>query len=89
MSDENIYIPKEEIDKGIAEVVAELESAVVEHGWFASRHEAWGVIAEEWGEVKAEIWADGPAIDLRKEAIQLAAMALELAVQFGKEGGHA
>ncbi len=51
-------------------------------GGYASFHEGWGVIAEEWVELKDELKksrADRDRVAIRDEAIQLAASALEVA----------
>ncbi len=75
------------IGRASDEVRNELASSIVtlKHGWFASRHEGWGVIAEEWKELQAVIMLNEGPERIWEEAIQLSAMALEMAVQFGDE----
>lgn len=56
---------------------AELRRAILKHGPMHSAHEGYAVILEELDELKAEIWKQAPDREqLRKEAIQVAAMAL-------------
>lgn len=61
------------------EVMGELYNATSKFGAFASAHEGFAIILEEIDELKAEIWKNQKIRDagaLRKEAIQVAAMAM-------------
>ena len=61
---------------------AETRRAVEEHGGFASFHEGYGVLQEEVEELWAEIKLNGASRSRRRvhdEAIQVAAMAIEIA----------
>jgi hypothetical protein len=65
----------------ITEVVAEFHNAAGKHPRFNSAHEGFAVILEEVDELKAEVWKrtrDREA--MRKEAVQVAAMALRFLV---------
>ena len=67
-----------------AAVAAELVRARSRHAPMHSAHEAYAVILEELDEVKAEVWSK--TIDcthLRKELIQLAAMAVRAVEDLG------
>lgn len=55
----------------------ELVNARSRFGQFKTMHEAWGVIEEEWMELKWAIMANDPK-EAAKEAIQVAAMACSL-----------
>lgn len=65
--------------QGLAEVLAELTKATSMFGPFASAHEGWAILREEvdelWDEVKKSPRKWDPAA-LRREAVQVAAMAL-------------
>lgn len=75
-----------------AEVVAELRNARINFGAMRGPHEALGVIYEEFDEFKDEVWAFNlnknrdtrPA--MRRELIQLAAMAMRAIVEVTDEG---
>lgn len=59
------------------EVADELDRATSKFGRFNSGHEGWAVIQEEVDELWAEVKANrGDASAARREAIQIAAMAL-------------
>lgn len=61
----------------ITEVVAEFHRAAGKHPRFNSAHEGFAVILEEVDELKAEVWKrDHDRDAMRKEAVQVAAMAL-------------
>ena len=71
-------------ERVIKEVRDEIERAFKKHGphRFASGHEGHGVILEELDELWDEIKADrGYAESARKEAIQVAAMAIRYAAE--------
>ncbi len=66
------------------DILSEVVKATSKHGMFNTKHEAWGVLDEEVNlELKLAILRDGTSEDIREEAIQVAAMALEIAYQFG------
>lgn len=70
----------------LAEVGAELERAQRRFGRFASAHEGIAVIREEYRELEDEVFANKRLPDeyraaMRKEAVQLSAMALRLIVE--------
>lgn len=65
--------------QAIREIMLEYRRATELHGPFQTQHEGFAVILEELDELKAEVWkkpADRDPILLRKEACQVAAMAL-------------
>lgn len=59
------------------EVRQELVRARAKYGRFRGPHEGWGVLAEEWIELQLAIIANDP-MKIRKEAIQVAAMATSI-----------
>lgn len=59
------------------EVRQELVRARAKYGKFRGAHEGWGVLAEEWIELQQAIIANDP-VKIRKEAIQVAAMATSI-----------
>ena len=67
------------------DILEELRRAVKKHRLMASAHEGYAVLLEEvdelWDEIKAQ--SQNP-VNIRKEAIQVGAMALEIAVAFGE-----
>lgn len=67
-----------------ADIRAEMQKAIGEHDWFASRHEGYAVIHEELDELWDEVKGNGPPERIYAEAIQVAAMAMEFAAQFGE-----
>jgi hypothetical protein len=71
----------------LIEVVDELKSATDKFGAFASAHEGWAVIREEvdelWDEVKSK---NGTKESMRKEAIQIAAMAMRFVMDVCDRG---
>ena len=83
-------IDEEEISWGevvdtLEDIEIELKRALKKHRTMASSHEGYAILLEEvdelWDEIKSQnhnCWA------IRKEAIQVAAMALEIAVRFGE-----
>jgi hypothetical protein len=67
-------------------VLDELERATSEHGPFASAHEAYGVITEEYEELWDEIKEGNSATDrAASEAVQLGAMALRYLIDLSPE----
>lgn len=71
------YINTKSAVQAANDVFAEYTRARKHHGPMRSPHEALGVIDEEWHELKLEIYArDFNPFKARKEAIQVAAMAL-------------
>lgn len=74
------------VDYACAEAERELRRAIMLFGPFKNGHEGWAVIREEvdelWDEVKNNKREDH-AIRQRKEAIQIAAMALRFVVDLG------
>ena len=61
----------------VSEVVAEFQRASSLHPRFNSAHEGYAVILEEMDELKEEVWKrDHDKDAMRKEAVQVAAMAL-------------
>lgn len=74
-----------ELDDALEIVRQELLSAVEQHGDFASVHDGYGVLLEEvdelWDEIKKK--PKNRNIDnLRKEASQIAAMAVKFMMKF-------
>jgi len=66
----------------------EAEQALADHGPFNSAHEGFGVLHEEFDELKAHVWTHQRRRDLpsmRKEAIQVAAVALRFAAELCSE----
>lgn len=62
----------------------ELSRARKHHSRFNSAHEGYAVILEELDELKEEVWkksADRDVGQMRREAIQIAAMALRFALE--------
>lgn len=71
-----------------AEVVAEVRRAIAMWPTFASAHEGFAILDEERDELWAEVKVNQKRRDLakmRKEAIQVAAMALRFAVEVTDE----
>lgn len=69
--------PIERRSRAAIAALKELRRAREEHGSMRGPHEGYAVMLEELDEVKAEVWAKKfDAVKARKEAIQLAAMAL-------------
>ena len=66
------------------DAVVEVTRARARFGAFHSAHEAYAVLLEEVDELKAHVWAKQSQRDyqaMRREAIQVAAMALAFAVE--------
>lgn len=68
-------------DECLDEVFEEWQNARQKFGPFHSTHEGFAVLHEEFDELKAEVWKNGDKhpdrdANMRKEAIQVAAMAL-------------
>lgn len=72
------------------DVKAELERAS-KHGHFASAHEGFAVLLEEVDELKAHVWTkqkDRDLVEMRKEVIQVAAMAVKFAQMIDEGRGQ-
>ena len=82
----NDVIVLDAIDRAVCDAERELRRAMALFGPFKNGHEGWAVIREEvdelWDEVKANKRVDHVARQ-RKEAIQIAAMALRFVVDLG------
>lgn len=76
----------------IIHVARELEQAQMNWPEFNSAHEGYGVLLEEMDELKAHVWTKQKNRDLvamKKEAIQVAAMAVRFAIDVcGEESGR-
>lgn len=65
------------LDMAAQEALQEALSASLEHKPFTSTHEGWAVIWEELDELWDEVRERNPTkVNMRKEAVQVAAMAL-------------
>lgn len=64
----------------LQEIAAEADRAEERYGPFRSTHEGYGVIAEEVAELLDAIRENGPKA-IRREALQVAAVALRIAEQ--------
>jgi len=69
----------------ILEVLAELDRATAKFGPFNSAHEGYAVILEELDELWDEI-KKNDAVNVRKEAVQVAAMALRFLMDIRYDG---
>jgi hypothetical protein len=81
-----VYDPTQSLQWNINETAAEAaaEAGTASENWppFNSAHEGFGVLLEEVDELKAHVWTNQKRRDLvamRKEAIQVAAMAIRFA----------
>lgn len=74
-----------DVQKTLRDIENELARALKKHRTMASSHEGYAILLEEvdelWDEIKAQ--KEDP-IAIRKEAIQVSAMALEIAIRFGE-----
>jgi NTP pyrophosphatase (non-canonical NTP hydrolase) len=73
----------------VHDAVNELEKATANWPEFNSAHEGFAVLLEEVDELKAHVWTNQKRRDLpamRKEALQIAAMALRFASECCDEG---
>ncbi len=74
------------------EMAAEAANAKEKWGEFNSAHEGFAVLLEEVDELKAHVWTNQKRRDLegmRKEAIQIGAMAIRFAAEVcGEEKGR-
>lgn len=69
----------ENLDQAILAVTIEIETARANWPKFYNAHEGYAVLLEEMDELKAHVWTNQRKRDLpamRKEAMQVAAMAL-------------
>lgn len=76
--------PDNDVERAALEVCKEAERARELWPPFNSAHEGFAVLAEEFDELKAHVWKNQKKRDLkemRKEAIQVAAMALRFATE--------
>lgn len=76
--------PDNEVERAAVEACDEVVRATSMWPPFNSAHEAYAVLAEEFDELKAHVWKNQKKRDLaemRKEAIQVAAMALRFATE--------
>jgi hypothetical protein len=75
--------------KAINAVINELNVATQLHGPFHSAHEGYAVIKEEldelWDEIKLKRSERNP-VNLREEAVQVAAMAIRFLVDIAEDG---
>lgn len=72
----------------LVDTLAEIEAARAKFGPMRSAHEGFAIINEEFDELKAHVWMKQKHRDLiamRKEAIQIAAMALCFAAEVCNE----
>jgi hypothetical protein len=72
----------------LARIATELDRAYAKHGraqW--SRHEFYGIIAEEFDEMWADIKADAPAAKLEEEMVHVAAMVFRF-LETGDKNRH-
>lgn len=72
--------PSAALRRALAEVVNEYQAALARFRPFASRHEGYAILLEELEELWAEIRGNGAAENVRKEAAQVAAMALRMMI---------
>lgn len=75
-------------DQAADDAVAELVKAVAAWPSMNSAHEGFGVLMEEFDELKAHVWTNQRKRDLpamRAEAIQVAAMAMRFAAEVCNE----
>jgi hypothetical protein len=78
----------EDIQDTLFKIDRECRDAMENWPCFNSAHEGFGVLYEEFDELKAHVWTNQKRRDLvamKKEAIQVAAMALRFAVEICNE----
>ena len=68
-------------ESAVKEIIKEYWRAKEKFGGFASAHEGYAVLLEEVDELWDEIKANGSNDNLKKEAIQVAAMGLRFLVE--------
>jgi hypothetical protein len=76
--------PDNEVEHAALEACKEVERAKAKFAPFNSAHEGFAVLAEEFDELKAHVWMNQRKrnlVEMRKEAIQVAAMALRFATE--------
>ncbi len=71
-------------EQALSDIRDEMQRAIGEHGWFNSRHEGYAVILEELDELWNEIKQNASPEYIYAEAIQVSAMAMEFAAQYGR-----
>jgi hypothetical protein len=80
--------PDNDVERTALEVCKEVERATSMWPKFNSAHEGFAVLAEEVDELKSHVWTNQKKRDLsamKKEAIQVAAMALRFATEVCSE----
>lgn len=78
----------EVIEQTVKELCTELNSAITNWPPFNSAHEGYGVLAEEFDELWAHVKMNQKKrdlIEMKKEAIQVAAMAIRFAIEICNE----
>lgn len=73
-----------DLDRALSTVRIELHKATEKYGPFASTHEGYAVIHEELDELWDEVKTNGSNQRLRKEATQVAAMAIRFMLDIAK-----
>jgi|SRR5882724_1736290 len=79
-----IFPSEAPLSRAIGEARCELDNAMENWPAFNSAHEGFAVLLEEVDELKVHVWTNQKCRDLvkmRKEAIQVAAMALRFAIE--------
>ncbi len=83
-------LDEQAVKQVLTDVELELVDAFAAYGPFNSVHEGYGIILEEldelWDEIKKKIATRDPQA-MYNEAIQVAAMAMEFAMLFGRREG--
>jgi hypothetical protein len=78
----------DEYKKALSDVYDELERARAMHSPMHSAHEGFAVLEEEFDELKKHVWMkqkNRDLVEMRKEAIQVAAMAVAFATEVCNE----
>ncbi len=82
------YTTTTEMVEVLSEVQAEIDRATSQWPPFHSAHEGYAVLLEEVDELKKHVWTNQKRRDLeamKKEAIQVAAMAIRFAIEVCSE----